>query len=98
MNRQDQIDYNFKSAEDYGWSPEWFGATNFDDELTLKIEQFQYSLGLDSDGLVGPLTYRRIVAAREALEDNDDDTEEDERTTHNHLVYNGKHYPIRQQI
>tara|TARA_R110001583_G_scaffold144666_8_gene296646 strand:+ start:4498 stop:5382 length:885 start_codon:yes stop_codon:yes gene_type:complete len=93
MSLEDKLEYNIKSAEDFGWSPDWFDATNFDEDLILKIEQFQYSLGLDCDGLIGPLTYRRIITAREALEDNDD-TEEDERTTHNHLVFNGKHYPI----
>ena len=62
----DKIFYNESSAVKLGWSPDWFGATHFDEELLEKVEEFQREYGLTADGLVGPTTYRRIWTQREA--------------------------------
>jgi len=62
----DKIFYNESSAVKLGWSPDWFGATHFDEELLKKVKKFQQEHGLSTDGLVGPTTYRRIWTEREA--------------------------------
>ena len=59
--------YNAASAAKLGWEPIWFGSLEFDDRLIEKIEQFQEQHDLKADGLCGPVTYRRIVTARQAL-------------------------------
>lgn len=55
-----QTAYNKRSSKKYGWEPDWFGASRFDNELTKKIKRFQKECGLKQDGLVGAMTYRRI--------------------------------------
>lgn len=62
----DKIFYNESSAVKLGWSPDWFGATHFDEDLLKKVKAFQRENGLTADGLVGPTTYRRIWTEREA--------------------------------
>ena len=34
----DKIFYNESSAVKLGWSPDWFGASHFDEELLKKVE------------------------------------------------------------
>lgn len=58
--------YNKMSAQKLGWEPEWLGEDDFDDELVEKIKVFQLSVGLKDDGLLGPMTYRRLTTQREA--------------------------------
>ena len=53
------IEYNIKSANKYGWSTSWFGATDFNETLIENIKQFQKDHGLTVDGMCGPATYRR---------------------------------------
>jgi hypothetical protein len=60
MNLQEKLEYNKKSSQKFGWTPEWFGCKDFDQNLIIKIEEFQKELGVDSDGLVGPTTHRLI--------------------------------------
>ena len=62
----DKVFYNKSSADSLGWTPEWFGAEHFDDELISKVKKWQRARGLLADGLVGPTTYRRIWTDREA--------------------------------
>ena len=62
----DKIFYNESSAVKLGWSPDWFGASHFDEELLKKVKKFQQEHGLTADGFVGPTTYRRIWTEREA--------------------------------
>ena len=61
--------YNKKSAKKLGWEPSWFEAEGFNDELTENIKDFQLRHGLQQDGLCGPMTYRRMMSEREAIED-----------------------------
>jgi hypothetical protein len=60
MSRQSK--YNREQAEKYGWSPEWFGCTDFNEELTEAIKRFQSRNRLSSDGMCGPSTYRKKFA------------------------------------
>ena len=59
--------YNQKSAKKHGWHPSWFSADliDFDNELLNEIISFQEHHDLKPDGLVGPMTYRRVLADRE---------------------------------
>ena len=75
-------DYNRKSAKRWGWTPEWFGATDFDEDLTLNIKEFQLIFGLTPDGLCGPATYRRKY------------TERLSESGQEYIVCNGKPTPI----
>ena len=53
-----KIDYNKGQAEKYGWTPEWFSATAFDQQLVDNIASYQRAKGLTADGMCGPSTYR----------------------------------------
>ena len=58
--------YNSSSAAKLGWDPSWFGCDEFDIDLVNAVKKWQRSNGLTGDGLVGPMTYRRIWTEREA--------------------------------
>lgn len=58
--------YNKSSSDSLGWTPEWFGASDFDEDLIRGVKKWQKSLGLRADGLVGPMTYRRIWTERQS--------------------------------
>lgn len=90
---QDKIFYNEASANSLGWEPSWLGAKEFDDSLIRKIRAFQRQNGLKADGLLGPSTYRRLVAQREAQEEYENSVEigEGEKA----ILYNGKKFPIK---
>ena len=90
---QDKIFYNEASANSLGWEPSWLGAKEFDDSLIRKIRAFQRQNGLKADGLLGPSTYRRLVAQREAQEEYENSVEiaEGEKV----ILYNGKKFPIK---
>ena len=62
----DKIFYNEGSAAKLGWTPDWFGCDDFDEDLIEAIIEFQKELGLTADGLMGPSTYRRIYNHRVA--------------------------------
>ena len=89
----DKIFYNESSAQSLGWDPSWFGARGFDNALIRKVRVFQRENGLKADGLVGPSTYRRLVAHREAQEEYDNHVEiqEGEKA----ILYKGKKFPIK---
>lgn len=56
--------YNAASAAKLGWDPSWFGCTDFDEELIKSISKWQKRNGLTADGMLGPVSFRRIVAER----------------------------------
>jgi len=66
MSIEDKIFYNQGSASKLRWAPFWFGADGFNEELIKKIQEFQKEHDLSTDGLCGPLTYRRLQTDREA--------------------------------
>ena len=87
--------YNKSSADSLGWSPSWFGADGFDDDLVKKVQKWQKSLGLRADGLVGPMTYRRIWTERQS--NISDFKPRDMSACGNEssfIVHNGKFLPI----
>jgi len=73
-----KIDYNEKTRKELGWEPEWFGVdgsgslnllSDFKAQTLIKnIMTFQKKIGLNQDGLVGPMTYSRIYTERIAQE------------------------------
>ena len=89
----DKIFYNESSAQSLGWDPSWLGAKRFDEALIRKIRAFQREVGLKPDGLLGPSTFRRLLAHREAQEEfvrEDVQIEPGEKG----ILYKGKLYPI----
>ena len=95
MGIQNKIFYNEASAVKLGWEPSWFGEDEFDEELIVKIKEFQTKYDLAVDGLCGPSTFRRLTTEREAnailaLEQlgkfKDDDR--------GHIVCAGKRVPV----
>jgi len=89
----DKIFYNESSAKSLGWDPSWLGAKRFDESLIRKIRAFQRECGMKADGLLGPSTFRRLVAHREAQEEYESHVaiQADE----NAILYKGKKYPIK---
>ncbi len=63
-----KLRYNQQSSIDYRWTPEWFKAYDFDEMLIDNITIFQKENGLDPDGLVGEVTFRRIWTERQSSE------------------------------
>ena len=85
--------YNECSAAKLGWQPEWFGESEFDEKLVVSVKKWQRRLGIKSDGLVGPQTFRRIWTERES-KISDYKPGLSSRDT-NHLVHNGNFYEIK---
>ena len=85
--------YNKRQAEHYGWTPAWFGAQGFGDELTDAVEEFQRENGLNVDGYAGPSTYRRLWTQRQSEGDfvPDPGLEPGER----YIVHNGRAVEIQ---
>ena len=85
--------YNEASAAKLGWDPSWFGLTEYDSRLVKKIRAFQREIGLKADGMLGPVTFRRLVAHREAEEEYENNVtfEPGEKA----FLYNGTKYLIK---
>ena len=62
----DKVFYNKSSQDSLDWSPSWFGCEHNDDLLIVAIKKWQKSKGLKADGMIGPVSYRRIWTEREA--------------------------------
>jgi hypothetical protein len=62
----DKVFYNKSSQDSLGWEPSWFGCDYNDDDLVAAIKKWQKDNGLTADGLVGPMTFRRVWTEREA--------------------------------
>ena len=58
--------YNSASSKKLGWKPSWFGCQYFDHELISAVKKWQRENGLKADGLVGPMTHRRIWTERQS--------------------------------
>jgi hypothetical protein len=56
--------YNKNTSQKFGWFPNWFGCTDFDDLLIDQVKKFQREYRLVDDGMVGSSTYRRIYNER----------------------------------
>ncbi len=88
--------YNKSSADSLGWTPSWFGAEFFDEELISNVRKWQKANGLVADGLVGPTTYRRINTEREAsVTDHKPDYKFYSDNGVQNIVHNGRLIPIK---
>lgn len=86
--------YNKSSSDSLGWDPSWFGCSEFDIELVKAVQKWQKANGLTADGLVGPMTYRRVWTEREV---NISDYTPDKNVISQgdkHIVHNGNFIPI----
>ena len=85
--------YNESSAQTLGWDASWFGLKEYDSRLVKKIRAFQREMGLKADGMLGPITFRRLVAHREAQEEYENHVEiqDGEKA----ILYKGKKFPIK---
>ena len=85
--------YNEASANTLGWEASWFGLKEYDSRLVKKIREFQREMGLKADGMLGPVTFRRLVAHREAEEEYENNVtiEPGEKA----ILYKGKKFPIK---
>jgi len=83
--------YNQSSANQLGWEPSWFGAKYFDDKLIREIKKWQKARGLISDGLCGPMTFRRLWTERQK---DIQKSEDQDKHYSNYIVYNDKNFPI----
>ena len=84
--------YNQSSAANLGWDPTWFGEKYFDDKLVRAVKKWQKNRAITSDGLVGPMTFRRVWTERQA------DIDEFKPATpaySNYIIYNGNFIPIK---
>ena len=89
----DKVFYNQASAEKLGWSPEWFGCKDNDENLVKAIRRWQKENKLSSDGMCGPGTYRRIITQRLSNIDDYEPKDITEKEDAN-LVYRGDFIPI----
>jgi len=86
--------YNKSSSDSLGWEPSWFGCDEFDDALVAAVKKWQRKNGLKADGLVGPMTYRRVWTEREANISDHEPRRSLYSMTDKHIVHNGKFIPI----
>jgi len=89
----DKVFYNEASAAKLGWTPEWFGCSDFDNKLVKAIRDWQKKSGITADGLCGPGTHRRIMAERlSKIDDYEPDLIPDKEE--NFIVHQGNFIPI----
>ncbi len=86
--------YNSSSASKLGWDPSWFGCDEFDVGLVKAVQKWQKARKLTGDGLVGPMTYRRIWTEREASISDYEPKKNVYATSDKHVVHNGHFIPI----
>lgn len=88
--------YNKSSADSLGWDPSWFNCEEFDFNLVKAVQKWQKANGLTGDGLVGPMTYRRIWTERESNISDYEPTRprNSYRDGDKHIVHNGNFIPI----
>ena len=84
--------YNQSSAANLGWDPTWFGEKYFDEKLVRAVKKWQKEKDLTVDGLVGPMTFRRIWTERSA---EIDEHRPETPAYSNYIVYNGNFIPIK---
>jgi len=80
--------YNKRSAKKYGWHPSWLAPylKGFNNELIDEVIKFQVAHDLKPDGMVGPMTFRRLFVARELAQQ--------ESESENFILINNRRVPI----
>lgn len=86
--------YNKSSSDSLGWDPSWFDCKEFDFNLVKAIQKWQKANGLTADGLVGPMTYRRVWTERESSISNYEPSSNQHSVGDKHIVHNGNFIPI----
>ena len=87
--------YNKSSADSLGWDPSWFGCSAFNNDLVRAVKRWQRAHRLAADGLVGPMTYRRLWTEREATISHHTPSERCPVSQgKKHIVHNGHFIPI----
>tara|TARA_A100001011_G_scaffold376972_1_gene440140 strand:+ start:873 stop:1820 length:948 start_codon:yes stop_codon:yes gene_type:complete len=86
--------YNRSSSDSLGWKPEWFGCDEFNHVLIKAVQKWQRANGLTADGLVGPMTYRRIWTERESDISDFSPRQRSSNRADNYIIHNGHHIPI----
>ena len=94
MSYEKALEYNRASLIKLKWSPQWFGADALNEELIDNIKAFQEENLIESDGLVGPSTYRRILTVVESEDEAFESLKTRKRRKDTYLIYNGDHYKI----
>ena len=89
----DKSFYNKSSSDSLGWYPSWFGCKYFDEDLVKAVKVWQRENDLTADGLVGPMTYRRIWTERESRIGEFKPYVYDSKDSA-FIVHNGKFIPI----
>ena len=60
------LEYNLAESRRNGWNASILGEDKIDEHFCEVVKQFQTKHGLTADGMLGPTTFRRIVAEKEA--------------------------------
>ncbi len=94
MNYPKQIKRNISSSKKYGWTPGWFNHDRFDDDLIELIKEFQNDFSLSIDGVVGPVTYRRLET-KLLCDDDFTPKKRNRRRGDKNIIYNGNSIPIK---
>ena len=89
----DKVFYNEASASRLGWKPDWFGGSDFDEQLVELIKKWQRRHKIKVDGLCGPSTYRRIRTERESNISKYEPTPVKDKEK-SHIVYKGNFFEI----
>lgn len=89
----DKIFYNEASASKLGWTPEWFGCKEHDEDLVKAIRNWQKERGITADGMCGPATHRRIFNERLSNIDDYEPYVAAEKEE-NFIVHQGNFLPI----
>ena len=94
MTIDEMLKYNMQSAKDFGWDPTWFGLdmNDYSQILLDKIYQFQQEHDLQADGLLGPVTFRRLWTWVERNQDEEKPFIIAKESSS--IVYRGEHFPI----
>jgi len=87
--------YNSSSSKKLRWKPSWFGCTHFDEDLVKAVKKWQKKHNLKADGLVGPMTYRRVWTEREADISKYRPKSRCSRNKKKFIVHNGNFIPIK---
>jgi hypothetical protein len=86
--------YNQASSEKLGWESSWWGCEYIDEELFEAVKAWQEKNSMTADGLVGPMTYRRIWTEREDTISDHEPKRGAVRPGDKYIVHNGKFLPI----
>ena len=92
MNINDKIRYNLESANLHGWNPSDFNCSANDENLINAIMEFQKENNLSVDGMVGSVTYRKLITIQ-SQDDHLESVQHDDELKY--IMCNGRKQPIK---